>query len=405
MANKTTPKKTSAAPRAYQRFTVSQRIEHLVMLVSFTILAVSGLPQKFATNALSIFLIRLVGGVENMRLIHHVAAIVLMLSAIYHIIAAGYSIFVLRRSVKMLPTLKDVRDAWQSFRYNIGLGKSRPQTGRYTFEEKAEYWALVWGTVIMALTGFLMWNPITSARLMPGEFIPAAKAAHGAEAILAVLAIIVWHMYGVHIKRFNKSMFTGNLTEEEMLHEHPLELADIKSGQAGRMPDAATLKKRQLIYYPVAAVLGIAMLAGVYGFVTTEETAPTTVITERATPGAIFDPQTPTPLPTREPTSTPLPTSTPVPEGVTPEAAGWNSIASILGPKCGACHADSAMGGLNVTSYTDLMAGGASGPAITPGDAAASLLIQKVEDGTHSGKLSPEELQIISGWINSGAPE
>ena len=86
-----------------------------------------------------------------------------------------------------------------------------PQEARYTFGEKVEYWSVVWGTVIMAVTGFMMWNPISTLRFLPGEAIPAAKAAHGGEAVLAVLAIIIWHFYHVHIKTFNKSMFTGKL--------------------------------------------------------------------------------------------------------------------------------------------------------------------------------------------------
>jgi hypothetical protein len=84
-------------------------------------------------------------------------------------------------------------------------------------------------------------------------------------------------MYGVHIKRFNKAMFNGKQTEEEMRHEHPLELADIKAGIADRRPDAATLRKRQRIYYPIAAILTIAMLGGIYGFINAEETALETV--------------------------------------------------------------------------------------------------------------------------------
>jgi hypothetical protein len=92
----------------------------------------------------------------------------------------------------------------------------------------------------MAITGFILWNPIASANLLPGEFIPAAKEVHGGEALLAVLAIIVWHMYHVHIRHFNKSMFTGRMTEEEMLEDHPLELADIK---AGRVDPPRTLRK------------------------------------------------------------------------------------------------------------------------------------------------------------------
>ena len=198
----------------YIRFSLSDRVQHLVMLLSFTTLAITGLVQKYALSSVSIFIIRLWGGIENVRTTHHVAATVLMLVAVTHLIALGYKVFVLRRPMTMLPSLQDVKDAWTVFAYNMGLGKTGAQMGRYTFEEKAEYWALVWGIVIMGLTGFMMWNPLATVKLLPGEFIPAAKAAHGAEALLAVLAIIVWHMYGVHLKRFNKSMWTGQLDED-----------------------------------------------------------------------------------------------------------------------------------------------------------------------------------------------
>ena len=205
-----------------------------------------------------------------------------MLGTAWHLLVFGYLSYVRRTRLTMLPTLQDAKDGWQALMYNIGRAQSPPQMGRYTFEEKMEYWAFVWGAIIMGVTGFMMWNPITTARFLPGEVIPAAKAAHGGEALLAVLAIIVWHMYGVHIKSFNRSMFTGKMTEEEMLHEHPLELADIKSGIADRPVDEATLRKRQRLYLPIAGVLALFMLLGVYGFVNAEQTALTTV--ERQVP-------------------------------------------------------------------------------------------------------------------------
>ena len=95
--------------------------------------------------------------------------------------------------------------------------------------------------------------------------------------MLAVLAIIIWHMYGVNVKHYNRSIFTGKITEEEMVHEHPKELEEIKAGRADRIPDAATIRKRQRIFYPVAAILTIAMLVGVYGYINTEETALKTI--------------------------------------------------------------------------------------------------------------------------------
>lgn len=263
--------------QAYLRFPIARRIEHWGMMLSFTILGLTGLPQRFPDASLSQFILNVLGGIETLRTIHHIAAIVMMFGTAWHILVMGYSVFVLRDQMSMLPTLQDAKDGMQALFYNIGFAKTYPQMGRYTFEEKMEYWAFVWGTVVMGITGFIMWNPITATQFLPGEFVPAAKAAHGGEAVLAVLAIIIWHMYGVHIKRFNKAMFTGAQTEQEMLHDHPLELADIKAGIADRRPDAATLRKRKMFYYPIAAIVTLGMLAGIFGFINTEETALTTI--------------------------------------------------------------------------------------------------------------------------------
>ena len=283
--------------KTYPRFTILQRIEHVFMLLSFTILGLTGIPQRYPTNGFAASLVHLLHGVENTRNIHHLAAIALMLVTAHHILVVGYKLYVLRVRATMLPSFQDAKDAWQAFTYNIRLGKKAPKMGRYTYEEKVEYWALVWGTVIMGLTGFMMWNPITTTRYFPGEFIPAAKAAHSAEAVLAVLAVLIWHMYSVHIKRFNKAMWTGGLTEEEMQHEHPLELAEIKAGEGDAEINKKTLRKRQLIYFPIAGVLATLMLMGVYAFVQGEETAITTYVPKVEESLPVYAPQTPTPFP------------------------------------------------------------------------------------------------------------
>jgi cytochrome b subunit of formate dehydrogenase len=283
--------------QTYERFPLARRIEHLIMLLSFSTLGLTGLPQKFPDSGFTRAFLDLIGGIENLRAIHHTAAVVMMLGTIYHIIVVGYHIFVLRSRMSMLPTLQDVKDGWRALMYNLGFAKSYPQMGRYTFEEKMEYWAFVWGAVVMGFTGFLMWNPVTATRFLPGEFVPAAKAAHGGEAVLAVLAIIIWHMYGVHVKRFNKAMWTGTQTEDEMLHEHPLELADIKAGIADRRPDPATIRRRRRIFIPIASILTVVMLAAVYGFVNAETTAITTVPPQENQITEPFAPLTPTPAP------------------------------------------------------------------------------------------------------------
>lgn len=286
-------KKNENTSPQYERFPIWRRIEHLTMLLSFSTLGLTGLPQRFPTSTVGVAIVQALGGIENLRAIHHVAAVVMMFGTAWHILVMGYSVMVLRDKMSMLPSLQDAKDGIQALLYNIGFVKEYPKMGRYTFEEKMEYWAFAWGAIVMGATGFMMWNPITATRFLPGEFVPAAKAAHGGEAVLAVLAIIIWHMYGVHIKRFNKAMFTGMQTEEEMLHEHPLELEEIKSGRSHRRPDAKTLRKRQMIYFPIAAVLAVAMLGGIYGFINAEETSLTTI--EPLTETQIYSPQTPQP--------------------------------------------------------------------------------------------------------------
>jgi formate dehydrogenase subunit gamma len=390
---------------SYQRFPLARRIEHLVMLLSFGMLATTGLPQKYPLAKVSIWIVELFGGIDKMRVVHHVFATVLMLGTAWHILVAGYKIFVLHERPSMLPSLQDVRDGWQALMYNIGLAKKFPQMGRFTFEEKLEYWAFVWGAMVMGLTGFLMWNPITSTKFLDGEWIPAAKAAHGGEALLAVLAIIIWHMYGVHLKHFNKSMWTGKLNEEEMLHEHPLELADIKAGIAQRPVPPDVLRKRQMVYYPVAGVLTVVMLAGIYGFVNTEQTAITTV-PPQPSPVAIYVPQTPTPIPTQPPTPTPLP-ATATPEGQAAPASSptWGEVSAIIQAKCLTCHATADTTGLAMDSYADLMAGGKEGPVVVPGNSADSVLYNIQAAGGHPGQLSEDELALVKAWIDSGANE
>ena len=344
------------------------------MMLSFTTLALTGLPQKFPSSPVSIAFVGMLGGIETLRTIHHSAAIVMMLGTAWHILVFGYLAYVRRTRLTMLPTLQDVQDGWQALLYNIGRAKTPPQMGRYTFEEKMEYWAFVWGAFIMGATGFMMWNPITASRFLPGEVIPAAKAAHGGEALLAVLAIIIWHLYGVHIKRFNRSMFNGRMTEEEMLHEHPLELADIKAGIAERPVDPVALRKRQRLYLPVAAILGALHVirriwvcqcrtnsshnnrttgADSRGFRTLQTPTPAPTLTPTA-------PATETPLPTLSPTTGPeqTPDSTPSTPAVASDLTWDNSIGALFQTKCTACHGAGALGGLNLSTYADAMKGG-----------------------------------------------
>jgi cytochrome b subunit of formate dehydrogenase len=332
--------------KQYLRFSLVQRIEHWAQMASFFGLGLTGLPQKFVGNDWAETMIGLMGGIEVVRTIHHASAIVMALACIYHTIAVAYKVFVLRVRWTMFPRLDDLLDALDVMRHNIGLTKDFPKMDRFTFEEKAEYWAFVWGAVVMGLTGFLMWNPINAVRFIPGDLIPAAKAAHGGEAILAVLAIIVWHIYGVHIKTFSKAMFTGKLTHHQMEHEHGLELQRIQSGKVDPRPAPEVIKQRERWFIPVASVLSIGMLVALYLFVNYEQTAITTL--PKRVQVQAYAPITPTATP--RPGATAVSSIKPLPashDGRTACMACHQNIpqpklpadhAGRTDPTCGACH-------------------------------------------------------------------
>lgn len=342
----------------YRRFSSIQRAQHVLLIASFVLLAVTGLPQKFAGEPWAETMIGWMGNVENVRIVHHYAAIVLVLVSIAEFIMMGFKIYVERARWTIFPRLQDGFDAFNQFFYNLGLRKEAPKYDRYSWGEKFEYWALVWGTAIMALTGFMLWNPILTSKFLPGEFIPVAKAAHGGEAILAVLAILVWHLYNVHVKTFNKSMFTGKMSKHEMQEEHALELELIEQGKASYQAPAEIQQRRRRRFLPFAVATTVVLLFVVYLFVTTETTAISTVPPASAQE-QVFVPRTFTPTPTRvPPTPTPAPptatqepgqpTFTPAP-AASPTASGVENAAVLPADHagrtvCQVCHA-SGVGG------------------------------------------------------------
>ena len=135
----------------------------------------------------------------------------------------------------MFPRIKDAWDVIGMFKLNLGLSKDKPQLDRFSYVEKSEYWALIWGTVVMTITGILMMYENVFIRLFTKQGYDIARTFHFYEAWLAVLAILVWHLYFVifnpDVYPMNFAWITGNLTEEEMEEEHPLELERIREEQ------------------------------------------------------------------------------------------------------------------------------------------------------------------------------
>ena len=230
-------KKIKSTPLArrehtFLRFTLGQRWEHAILLLSGLVLLLTGLPQKYREFSISQDLLSTPEQIFLIRQIHHIAAIVLGLEVIYHL---GRILFLMsRRSLPgdLLPTMQDVRDAWHMIQYLLFLRKDKPKFGRYNFEQKVTYWFVFFGIAIMGVSGLIIWFPVQVTQFLPGGVVPAAKLAHSTESVVMAIFIVIWHIYHVHLERLNLSMFTGRLSEEEMRIFHEKEYERL-SGQSG----------------------------------------------------------------------------------------------------------------------------------------------------------------------------
>jgi len=219
-------------------------------------------------------LVSALGGIDMARMIHRWAATALVLGSIYHLLTSSYRLFVKHEDMRMLPDLKDGFDLRDTVAYNLGIIDEPPKMRKFNFGEKFEYWAVVWGTGVMIATGFILWNPIAATRFMPGSYIPVAVLAHGWEAVLAAVSIVIWHLYNVLAKHRNVSMFTGTLSHKIMEEEHALELERLQAGgEPWKVIPAAVLARRRKIFMAVAGVVLILAVVLVFWMFTFEDTA------------------------------------------------------------------------------------------------------------------------------------
>ena len=122
---------------------------------------------------------------------------------------------------------KDFQDAIDNIRYYLGLSEHPARCDRFDYKQKFEYWGVVVGGILMTATGLTLWFPIVVTRFLPGQMIPVAKAMHTNEALLAFLVIIIWHIYNAifspEVLPIDTVIFTGKISKQRMIHEHPLE--------------------------------------------------------------------------------------------------------------------------------------------------------------------------------------
>jgi formate dehydrogenase subunit gamma len=218
------------------RFGLRDRVEHQLVMILFFGLALTGLPQKFHDAAVAKAIVALLGGIAQVRYLHRLAGVLFAALALVHFTTVLRGVLAGRSSLAMVPGAKDFRDAIVTLRYYLRLSDQRAQFDRFDYKEKFEYWGIVFGSVIMIATGFALLFPVVVTRFLPGQLIPAAKVAHGNEGLMALLVVILWHIYNVvfapEVFPGSTTIFTGKISRERMRHEHPLEYARQFPGEA-----------------------------------------------------------------------------------------------------------------------------------------------------------------------------
>jgi formate dehydrogenase subunit gamma len=235
--------KVKNGKKYFFRFTVHQRIQHIILASMVIILALTGMPLKFHDTTWAPALYSFFGGINYAPVIHKSAGIILCLLFVYHVFYLAWNFYhnqmgplikteglSLVRLIKLLlsqplmPNLKDLKDILSLIKYLLFLTDERPDGSEWTWKEKADYWAPFWGAPILGFTGLIMWQKELATRLLPGEIINFALIAHSDEALLAVLFLFIWHWYNVH---FSTSVFpmgtvfiTGYLSEDLMVEDH-----------------------------------------------------------------------------------------------------------------------------------------------------------------------------------------
>ncbi len=205
--------------------------QHTLLSLTFVVLVISGFALRFDQSWLSRLFFGWEGGFEVRGLVHRVAAVLFMLTVVWH---AAYLLTARgRRFVRdMWPNRHDFEFFWARIQYNLGRREHTPCIQRFSYVEKAEYWALVWGTAVMVATGLMLWFDNWFIQHVPKGALDVALVVHYWEAWLATLAILIWHMYSVvfnpHVYPMNPSWITGTMPEAMYRREHPGHLEEAR---------------------------------------------------------------------------------------------------------------------------------------------------------------------------------
>lgn len=222
------------------------RLQHAILVSSFMLLVVTGVPVFLHDMGFMRSIIDLEGGFALRSQLHRVGAIGLIGLSLWHILVMLVSTPARRWLMQMMFRPRDVLDFAQEMLFDVGIMswlskrklfaplfarypwlkcERRPLMGRYGLVEKLEYGAVVWGNFVMIVTGAILWRPGWFLDWTPSWTFEVCRVVHGFEATLAFLAIIIWHMYHVHLRPgvfpMSRVWLDGLISREELRHHHP----------------------------------------------------------------------------------------------------------------------------------------------------------------------------------------
>ena len=218
---------TGVPEEEFERASLEVRLQHGLMAISVIFLVLTGIPLKFHELGWAKAIISVFGGPDFSPIVHRIAATGLIIAGFWHLAYITVTREGRWNFKQLIPKPKDALDAFQQIRYFLGLTDERPRFGRFSYVEKFDYWAVYWGMVIMIGSGTMLWFTEFFLRYVPKWITDIAKEAHSDEALLATLAIVIWHFYNVHLNPhqfpINTTFITGKISAREMAEEHPLE--------------------------------------------------------------------------------------------------------------------------------------------------------------------------------------
>ena len=207
-----------------RRMTPNAVGQHTILAISFSLLVLTGFALRYSDAWFFQFLFGWDGGAQARGVLHRGSAILFTIGCIWHLLYLPTRPG--RAFVRgMLPSLNDAKQLGQMLRYNLRRKRKPPELGRFSYIEKAEYWALIWGSVVMFLTGAFLWFDYFAEGFVPKGFLEVMLLIHFYEAILAALAIAVWHLYTTifspAVYPGNPAWITGKMPQAMYTHEHP----------------------------------------------------------------------------------------------------------------------------------------------------------------------------------------